>query len=109
MSSRRRGLAARGSSGRFPSRTPCYAVLPTRAARASKPAAKPLTKLAATGWVCATVLPVAAFLACGALGLPSQSAMFAAILTVMPGRATLQQAGVHLAIFGAFIALSLNP
>lgn len=35
--------------------------------------------------------------------------MFAAILTVMPGRATLQQAGVHLAIFGAFIALSLSP
>lgn len=35
--------------------------------------------------------------------------MFAAILTVTPGRATLQQAGVHLAIFAAFIALSLSP
>jgi hypothetical protein len=57
--------------------------IPRGAARASKPAAKPLTKLAATGWVCATVLPVAAFLAGGALGLPSQSAMFAAILTVV--------------------------
>lgn len=35
--------------------------------------------------------------------------MFVAILTVTPGRATLQQAGVHLAIFGAFIVLSLSP
>lgn len=35
--------------------------------------------------------------------------MFVATLTVTPGRATLQQAGVHLAIFGAFIALSISP
>ena len=35
--------------------------------------------------------------------------MFAAILTVTPGRATLQQAGVHLAIFAAFIAVTLSP
>jgi Ca2+:H+ antiporter len=31
------------------------------------------------------------------------------VLTVVPGRATLLQAGVHLAVFAAFIALAINP
>jgi Ca2+:H+ antiporter len=30
-------------------------------------------------------------------------------LTVLPGRATLQEGGVHLAIFAAFLFLALNP
>jgi Ca2+:H+ antiporter len=30
-------------------------------------------------------------------------------LTVLPGRATLQEGGVHLAIFGAFVYFALNP
>jgi Ca2+:H+ antiporter len=31
------------------------------------------------------------------------------ILTVVPGRATLQQGGVHLVLFGAFLFLAANP
>jgi Ca2+:H+ antiporter len=31
------------------------------------------------------------------------------VLTVVPGRATLLQAGVHLAVFAAFIVLTINP
>lgn len=31
------------------------------------------------------------------------------ILTVVPGRATVQQAGVHLVLFGAFVFLALSP
>ena len=30
-------------------------------------------------------------------------------LTVVPGRATLQQGGVHLVLFGAFLFLAINP
>jgi Ca2+:H+ antiporter len=30
-------------------------------------------------------------------------------LTVLPGRATLQESGVHLVLFGAFLFLALNP
>jgi Ca2+:H+ antiporter len=30
-------------------------------------------------------------------------------LTVVPGRATLQQGGVHLVLFGAFVFLAVNP
>lgn len=30
-------------------------------------------------------------------------------LTVLPGRATLQESGVHLALFAAFLVLALNP
>jgi Ca2+:H+ antiporter len=30
-------------------------------------------------------------------------------LTVLPGRATLQESGIHLVIFGAFILLAINP
>lgn len=36
-------------------------------------------------------------------------ALFVAGLTVVPGRATLQQAGVHLAVFAAFLAVSMAP
>lgn len=36
-------------------------------------------------------------------------ALFTATLTVVPGRATLQQAGVHLVIFAAFLAVSVAP
>lgn len=36
-------------------------------------------------------------------------ALFTAALTVIPGRATLQQAGVHIAIFAAFLAVSVAP
>jgi len=36
-------------------------------------------------------------------------ALFVATLTVVPGRATLQQAGVHLAVFAAFLAVSVAP
>lgn len=35
--------------------------------------------------------------------------LFVATLTVVPGRATLQQAGVHLAVFAAFLAVSVAP
>ncbi len=35
--------------------------------------------------------------------------LFVATLTVVPGRATLQQAGVHLAVFAAFLAVSIAP
>ncbi len=35
--------------------------------------------------------------------------LFVSALTVVPGRATLQQAGVHLAVFAAFLAVSLAP
>jgi Ca2+:H+ antiporter len=31
------------------------------------------------------------------------------VLTVVPGRATLLQAGVHLALFGAFLFLAISP
>jgi Ca2+:H+ antiporter len=31
------------------------------------------------------------------------------VLTVVPGRATLLQGGVHLVLFAAFIALAINP
>ena len=30
-------------------------------------------------------------------------------LTVLPGRATLQEAGVHLVLFAAFLVLAVNP
>ena len=30
-------------------------------------------------------------------------------LTVLPGRATLQEGGVHLVLFGAFVFLAFNP
>ena len=30
-------------------------------------------------------------------------------LTVLPGRATIQEGGIHLALFGAFLFLALNP
>lgn len=36
-------------------------------------------------------------------------ALFTAALTVIPGRATLQQAGVHVVIFAAFLAVSVAP
>lgn len=36
-------------------------------------------------------------------------ALFVSALTVVPGRATLQQAGVHLAVFAAFMAVSVAP
>ena len=35
--------------------------------------------------------------------------MFVTALTVLPGRATLQESGVHLALFAAFIFLAFNP
>ncbi|MBO9531589.1 MAG: hypothetical protein J7513_01260 [Solirubrobacteraceae bacterium] len=35
--------------------------------------------------------------------------MLVATLTIVPGRATLQQAMVHLVLFGAFIVLAVNP
>ena len=35
--------------------------------------------------------------------------MVVGILTVVPGRATLQQAGVHLVLFGAFVFLAVSP
>jgi Ca2+:H+ antiporter len=31
------------------------------------------------------------------------------VLTVVPGRATLQQGGVHLALFAAFLFLAASP
>ena len=30
-------------------------------------------------------------------------------LTVLPGRATLQEGGVHLVLFAAFLFLAVNP
>jgi len=30
-------------------------------------------------------------------------------LTVLPGRATVQEGGVHLVLFGAFVFLAVNP
>ena len=30
-------------------------------------------------------------------------------LTILPGRATLQEGGLHLVIFGAFVVFALNP
>jgi Ca2+:H+ antiporter len=30
-------------------------------------------------------------------------------LTVLPGRATVQEAGVHLVVFAAFVFLAVNP
>jgi Ca2+:H+ antiporter len=36
-------------------------------------------------------------------------AMFVTALTVLPGRATLQESGVHLALFAAFVFLAFNP
>ena len=30
-------------------------------------------------------------------------------LTVLPGRATLQESGVHLVLFAAFLFLAVNP
>ena len=35
--------------------------------------------------------------------------MVVAALTVLPGRATLQEGGVHLVLFGAFVFLAFNP
>lgn len=35
--------------------------------------------------------------------------LFTVALTVIPGRATLQQAGVHLVIFASFPAVSVAP
>ena len=35
--------------------------------------------------------------------------MFVTALTVLPGRATLQESGVHLALFAAFLFLAFNP
>jgi Ca2+:H+ antiporter len=35
--------------------------------------------------------------------------MLVGVLTVVPGRATLLQAGLHLVVFAAFIALAINP
>ena len=49
------------------------------------------------------------------LGLGSTQIVLLAItvvigaLTVLPGRATLQEGGVHLVLFGAFLFLALNP
>jgi Ca2+:H+ antiporter len=31
------------------------------------------------------------------------------VLTVVPGRATRLQGGVHLAVFAAFVVLAINP
>ena len=36
-------------------------------------------------------------------------ALFVSALTVVPGRATLQQAGVHIVVFAAFLAVSVAP
>ena len=35
--------------------------------------------------------------------------MIVAALTILPGRATLQEGGVHLVLFGAFVFLAFNP
>jgi Ca2+:H+ antiporter len=49
------------------------------------------------------------------LGLGSTQMVLLAItvvvggLTVLPGRATLQESGVHLVLFGAFVFLAVNP
>jgi Ca2+:H+ antiporter len=50
-----------------------------------------------------------------ALGLEPQQLVLLTItavvgaLTVLPGRATMQEGGVHLALFAAFVFLALNP
>ena len=31
------------------------------------------------------------------------------VLTVVPGRATVLEGGVHIALFGAFLFLAVNP
>ncbi|MFN8184346.1 MAG: hypothetical protein U0R23_07990 [Candidatus Nanopelagicales bacterium] len=55
-------------------------------------------------------LPVKLQLGLGALQIVLLAiALFVAALTVVPGRATLQQAGVHLAVFAAFLAVSVAP
>jgi Ca2+:H+ antiporter len=49
------------------------------------------------------------------LGLGSTQIVLLAItvgvgaLTVLPGRATVQEGGVHLVLFGAFLFLAVNP
>ena len=49
------------------------------------------------------------------LGLgPTQTVLLAitivvTALTVLPGRATLQESGVHLVLFAAFLFLAVNP
>ena len=49
------------------------------------------------------------------LGLGSTQIVLLAItvvvgaLTVLPGRATLQEGGVHLVLFAAFVFLAVNP
>ena len=49
------------------------------------------------------------------LGLSSTQIVLLALtavvgaLTVLPGRATLQESGIHLVIFGAFLLLAVNP
>jgi Ca2+:H+ antiporter len=49
------------------------------------------------------------------LGLGSTQTVLLAItivvtaLTVLPGRATLQESGVHLVLFAAFLFLAINP
>ncbi len=49
------------------------------------------------------------------LGLGSTQMVLLAItvavgaLTVLPGRATLQEGGVHLVLFAAFLFLAVNP
>ena len=49
------------------------------------------------------------------LGLGSTQTVLLAItvvvgaLTVLPGRATLQEGGVHLVLFAAFLFLAVNP
>lgn len=35
--------------------------------------------------------------------------MIVATLTIVPGRATLQQAMVHLVLFASFLVLAINP
>ena len=36
-------------------------------------------------------------------------AAFWAALTVLPGRATLQEGGIHLVVFAAFVVFAVNP
>ncbi len=49
------------------------------------------------------------------LGLESTQVVLLAItvvvgaLTILPGRATVQEGGVHLVLFGAFLFLAVNP
>jgi Ca2+:H+ antiporter len=35
--------------------------------------------------------------------------MFVSALTILPGRATVQEGGVHLALFAAFLFLAVVP